>query len=358
MEQMTVFDIAPSAGNPRNSEGAFLRLNDGRMLYVYSAFLGDSAQDYAHANLVRILSEDDGRTWSQPEIIVTAAEYQAMNIMSVSLMRMANGDIGLYFLIRRSWSDMRIALRRSSDEGRTFGEVTYCSPRTGYFVLNNDRALRLSSGRIILPAAEHVPTYTQAGDVHMSAATTTCFFSDDDGFTWRENAAPLTLSGIRSRSGLQEPGLVELKSGVLYGWARTDLCMQYEFHSHDGGWTFTPVVPSGFTSPLSPLSMKRLPDGRLMAIWNPIPEYQTRKSTPRTGGRSPLVYAFSSDDGQTWTEPVVLEHNPQAGYCYTAIFVGEEAVLLSYCAGEANRDGGCLNRTRIRRIPLSLLAET
>lgn len=358
MNQMTTFDLMPSSGNPRNSEGAFLRLNDGRMMYVYSAFTGDNARDYTHADLAKVISEDDGRTWNHPEIIATAAEYQAMNIMSVSLMRMDNGDIGLFFLIRRSWSDMRIVLRRSKDDGKTFGDVTYCSPRIGYFVMNNDRALRLSNGRIILPAAEHIPTYDKEGKVHISAATTTCFFSDDDGFTWRENAASLTLSGIYSRSGLQEPGLVELSNGVLYGWARTDLCLQYEFYSLDYGYTFTPAVPSKFTSPLSPMSMKRLKDGRLMAIWNPIPEYQTRRSDPRTGGRSPLVYAFSGDEGKTWCEPRVLEDDPQAGYCYTAMYIGDEALLLSYCAGNTREDTSCLNRTRIRRIPLTVLNET
>ena len=355
MEEMTVFDIVPSPNNSRNSEGAFIRLHDGRILYIYSAFSGSCARDYTPADLVKIISEDDGRTWSRPAPVVSACEYQAMNIMSVSLMRMANGDVGLFFLIRRSWSDMRIALRRSKDEGETFGEVTYCSPRTGYFVMNNDRAIRLSTGRILLPAAEHVPTFGKDEKLSMSSATATCFFSDDDGVTWQENAAPLMLSGIRSRSGLQEPGLIELQNGVIYGWARTDLCMQYEFLSFDRGLTFTPAVPSGFTSPLSPLSMKRLPDRRLMAIWNPIPEYQTRRSVPNTGGRSPLVYAFSSDDGLTWSEPAVLENDPNAGYCYTAIFVTESALLLSYCAGNVQTDQHCLNRTRIRRIPLSML---
>ena len=184
---------------------------------------------------------------------------------------------------------------------------------------------------------------------------TVCFYSDDDGLTWHESAAPLTLSGIRSRSGLQEPGLVELNGGLLYGWARTDLCVQYEFLSRDGGESFSPAVPSCFTSPLSPLSMKRLPDGRLIALWNPIPEYQTRRSDKRTGGRTPLVYAFSSDEGRTWSEPEILEDDPLGGYCYTAIYATADALLLSYCAGDTRRDPSCLNRTRIRRIPLAML---
>lgn len=351
------FELIPAPGNPRNSEGAFLELKDGRILYVYAAFRGDAARDFTAADLAKITSCDGGLTWSTPEVFVTAAEYGAMNVMSVSLLRMANGDLGLIYLIRRSWSDMRIVIRRSSDEGETFGEEVYCSPRVGYFVINNDRALRLSSGRIVIPAAEHVPTFDGGERPHMSAAATTVFYSDDDGCTWKEAATQLTLSGIRSAAGLQEPGLVELAGGLLYGWARTDLGVQYEFLSRDGGMHMTPVVPSGFTSPLSPLSMKRLPDGRLMAIWNPVPEYQTRHSDRRTGGRTPLVYAFSEDEALTWSEPEILEDDPLGGYCYTAMYVTKEALLLSYCAGDTRRDASCLNRTRIRVIPLSSLGD-
>ena len=349
------YDIAPTPGHPRNSEGAFLPLADGRVLFIYSAFSGESARDHTPADLAAITSPDGGRTWSAPHTVVRASEYDAMNVMSVSLLRMRDGAVGLFFLIRRSWQDMCVALRRSHDEGETFGPETRCSTRTGYFVMNNDRVLRLSSGRIVVPVAEHVATFDAEGRAHMSAATVSSFFSDDDGLTWREANAPLTLSGIPSRSGLQEPGLVELTGGALYGWARTDLCVQYAFYSHDGGQSFTPAVPSHFTSPLSPLSMKRLPDGRLMALWNPVPEYQTRGSDPRTGGRTPLVYAMSGDEARTWSDPTVLEDDPLAGYCYTAMAVCGGALLLAYCAGDTRRDASCLNRTRIRRIPLEEL---
>ena len=348
-------DIAPTPGHPRNSEGAFLPLADGRLLFIYSAFTGERAQDHTPADLATITSCDGGRTWSAPRTVVRASEYGAMNVMSVSLLRMRDGAIGLFFLIRRSWSDMCIALRRSHDEGETFGPDTRCSTRRGYFVMNNDRVVRLSTGRILAPAAEHICTPDGAGGIRLSPATATCFLSDDDGCTWQETGAPVALTGTDSRSGLQEPGLIERTDGTLLGWARTDLGAQYAFSSSDSGRSFTPPARSRFTSPLSPLSMKRLPDGRLLALWNPIPEYQTRRSDWRTAGRTPLVYALSRDEGRTWSEPEVLEDDPKAGYCYTAIAAIDGALLLAYCAGQAEQDGLYLNRTRIRRIPMGEL---
>ena len=40
-------ELPPSAGNPRNSEGTFLELADGELIFVYSRFKGDSPNDHA-----------------------------------------------------------------------------------------------------------------------------------------------------------------------------------------------------------------------------------------------------------------------------------------------------------------------
>ena len=75
------YDIAPTPGHPRNSEGAVLPLADGRMLFIYSAFSGESARDHTPADLAAITSCDGGRTWSAPRTVVRAAEYGAMNVI-------------------------------------------------------------------------------------------------------------------------------------------------------------------------------------------------------------------------------------------------------------------------------------
>lgn len=343
--------LGPRPGNPRNSEGAFITLNDGNLAFFYSAFRGQTARDYTTADIARIVSFDKGITWSEPETVLTAEEHSAMNIMSVSLLRMQNGDLGLFYLVRKTWYDMVPVLRRSCDEGKSFGIVEICSPRRGYFVMNNDRVLRLNSGRIIIPLAEHTPMEITEGIPKMSGAAVTCMYSDDDGKSWQESASPLVLQGIRAcKSGLQEPGFVQLRSGVLYGWARTDLGVQYEFHSLDCGAHLTVPVPSPFTSPLSPMSIKHLPDGRMIAIWNPIPEYQTRGSDKRTGGRTPLVFAISNNDGNDWSEPRCIEADESAGYCYTAIYCLEDRLLLAYCSGSTRILPSCLNETTICSI--------
>lgn len=344
------WDISPAPGNPRNSEGAFLNTRDGGLLFCYTGFSGESARDYTAADIYCVRSRDGGRSFSERALIVKAADAGAMNVMSVSLLRMRDGAAAMFYLVRRSWTDMRPYMRLSYDDGKTWGNAVCCAPRSGYFVMNNDRVIRLTSGRILMPIAEHLNAVSPDGTPLFAPAQGVFFYSDDDGKTWRESRGAVTLAGIRTEAGLQEPGAVELKGGLLYAWARTDLGRQYEFYSRDGGHTWSTPVPAPFTSPLSPLSLKHLGDGRLFAVWNPVPEYQTRGSDPRTGGRTPLVYALSCDEGLTWSAPETVEGDNESGYCYTAIHETEDAVLLAYCAGHAERDRGCLNRLRIRRV--------
>ena len=43
--------LATSEKNPRNGEGSFLRLSDGRIMYAYTEYYGDSWEDHAIARL-------------------------------------------------------------------------------------------------------------------------------------------------------------------------------------------------------------------------------------------------------------------------------------------------------------------
>ncbi len=353
-----VLDLPPRPGNPRNSEGAFADLRDGRILFVYSHFLGESGSDHAKARLAARVSGDGGETWSEDTFIATPREEEAMNVMSVSLLRLGNGDLGLFYLLRFSWHEMRMWLRRSADDGRTWGAPVNCMPAGGYYVVNNDRVGRLTSGRLVIPAARHPARAdrNEAAAVDWRAVAT-CFLSDDDGRTWRESADYCTLPVVHTKSGLQEPGVVEMPDGRLWAWARTDLGRQYEMFSADGGETWTLPAPSRFTSPRSPLSLKRLPgSGRFLAVWNPAPAFETRPLTKPGGDRTPLVMATGVGASGKWSPARIIEGpgEPTAGYCYTAIHFTPDAVLLAYCAG-GEADKSLLARLRIRKIPLAWL---
>src|SRR5687768_16638578 len=112
--------LAPKAGNPRNSEGDFVRLNDGKILFVYTHFAGGSA-DSASAHLAGRISSDGGRTWSEMDEPIPAKQGR-QNTMSVSLLRLEDGRIALFYLVKNSATDCRGYVQFSGDEGRSWSE--------------------------------------------------------------------------------------------------------------------------------------------------------------------------------------------------------------------------------------------
>ena len=343
----------PDGTYTRHSEGAFLRLNDGSILFAYSRFVGN-AGDNAHSEIAACVSRDEGETWTEPRTMLTPEEFGAINVMSVSLMRMVNGDLGVFLIPKASAAVYQIYFCRSNDEGKTFYSRVDCLAdcAQGCYVLNNDRAIRLKSGRLVVPLGYHRSNHF-AGKEHMDGRSVAVFLlSDDDGLTWREAADTVSMPFARSHSGLQEPGVIEKKDGSIWAYFRTDMMAQYEAFSLDGGEHWTSAQPSIFTSPLSPMKIARHPSGRLYSIWNPIPNYFGRETSRAGWGRTPLSMAFSDDDGVTWSKPEVLENEEGHGYCYPAIFfTNDGGMLTAYCSG-GDEDGICLARLTIRKIDL------
>ena len=361
MKLTRLHHIAPGKGNPRNSEGAFITLKDGRIAFVYSRYNGESADDHAYCEIAVITSSDLGETWSEPRIIAKPDfDKNEDNYMSVSLMRMANGDIGVFYLVKTKPLAASLVLRRSADELETLGDpVRVVAPHyPGYYVVNNDRVIRTEKGRLLTTAALHPCSLGYVEGDHLNIRARAVFFgSDDDGFTWRQRSEQISLPSMSyTGTGLQEPGVIELPGGTLYAYFRTDLGRQYESVSIDGGENWFAPQPSRFTSPDSPMLIKKNPyNNKYYALWNPAPLYPTRELTKNrwTGGRNPFVMA-QSDDGVHFSAPTVLENDPEAGFCYPAMhFLDEKTALIAYCAGGIEpEDWMTLTRTIISRVTL------
>jgi hypothetical protein len=330
--------LPPGPGNPRNSEGDFIRLKSGRLLFIYSRFTGGSGDD-DEASLASRYSDDGGLTWSDKvEVVVPSghAEGSMNNVMSVSLRRLPDGDIGLFYLRKHSASDCRLFLRRSSDEGRTWSEpIETITDEVGYYVMNNDRVVILPGGRILLPVALHKGTHGR----FVSRGRAMCYLSDDGGRTWRRSRSVLDLKDHPGNgTGLQEPGVIPLRDGRLMMFCRTDMGVQYVSWSWDRGDTWSPVVASGIHSPRSPASIERIPwTGDLLMVWN---------DNPRDQQRTPLTTAVSRDDGKTWEHRRILESDPGGTYCYTAMTFADGRVVLAYCTGG-------LETTQITSFPVA-----
>ena len=348
-------DFAPSDTNHRNSEGDFIQLTNGDILFIYTRY-DASCDDHASANLYASISKDNGESFGEPYLIYSKNDIEgATNIMSVSLMRMQNGDVGLFFLKKEGWSVCRLFLVRSSDEGKTWSKPTLCTVGEGYFVVHNARALTLKSGKIIIPSA-YVEIIKDPNDenvaIEWKPAVFKCFASYDDGKTWVEEGVK-PMVGTRSGHGLQEPCFVELNDGRVWCLARTDLGRIYESFSTDEGKTWEQFMPSQFTSATSPITVKRLSNGNLISFWTPVPVYNGVKQKFGecwTWGRTPYVSAISSND-KDFSNPYPIETEKEKGYAYTSLIETKDGdLLIAYCAGGEEDGYFMLNRLRIRKL--------
>ena len=357
----SVFDLPHEPGNPRNSEGSFLLTKDGRIRFIYTRYTGTDFGDHASADLAELVSEDGGTTWRDRGIVIRRGN--AANIMSVSLLRLQDGSVRIFYLQKKPQPDGSMScipmMRRSDDEGESWSDAQRLIPHEGYYVLNNDRVIQLGSGRIVLPLAVHAwRTGTTAPDRDlglMRPGIVFMLFSDDGGETWSESDTMLTPDfQAETRVGFQEPGAIELGPEKMLVWIRTAHGYQFRSVSTDGGRTWSKAEADlNFPSPASPMSLKRDPaSGYLYAVWND-PE---RRTFPVSAtGRTPLVLMRSRDNGANWEKSgaVLLEREPDHGYCYTAMLFHGGALLLVYCCGR-HGNGSCqLQDLRIRKILLA-----
>jgi sialidase-1 len=328
-----VLVLANGPDNPRNSEGDFITLKDGRIMYVYSHYTGTSADDHASAVLAARYSSDKGKTWTPEDVIIVEKEGK-MNVMSVSLLRLQNGEIAFFYLKKNSETDCIPMIRISADEAKTWSDPVPCiTDQQGYFVLNNNRVIQLKNGRLLFAVARHaVP-----GEETSRVGRIWSYFSDDNGRTWKGGIEVANPGNIVT----QEPGVIELKNGDILMFMRTMSNVQYISMSKDKGETWTAVAPWNLKSPCSPASVARIPEtGDLIVVWNDNGVDQKR---------TPFNIAISKDEGKTWINNKILENDPKGSYCYTAIhFNDKNEILLGYF------DWSTTGST-VKKIPVSWL---
>ncbi|MHC4619568.1 MAG: sialidase family protein [Planctomycetota bacterium] len=340
----TLLVIEPTKRQPRNSEGDIVGLKDGRLCLVYTRFTG-GARDHSAADLAMRTSGDNGRTWSGDRILLP--NEGKCNVMSVSILRLTSGELLLFYL-RKDARLQRCSsyVRRSADEFETLGPAVRVTLLEGYHVVNNDRALELSSGRLVVPSALHTAfdrTRTEITEF-TSKGIPMVYYSDDSARTWHRANMPVVPVEQRELV-LQEPGVVELKDGRLWMFMRTTEGCQYGCYSRDGGITWSGPQPTNLISPCSPATVERIPwTGDLLCVWNDHSGIH-----PFTKGkRRPLCAAISRDEGRSWSASRVIEGDPDGWFCYSSMTFLNDRVLLSYCAGDSEVGG--LNRLKVTAV--------
>lgn len=322
--------------HPRYTEGSIVELADGSLMFAVTEFFG-SGSDFAQARIIARRSADGGRSWSPARVLQENTGGQ--NVMSVTLRRLAApappGTIALFYLEKNAYDDLKLRVRFSNDDAATFGEPVLVTQERGYHVVNNDRIVQLSSGRLLAPAAS---TADVRKENHFVSH---CFLSDDGGLTWRPGKEHVDLP----RRGAMEPEVIELADGRVMMIMRNQLGTISHSFSEDGGDSWSAPRPLGdLQSPEAPATLRRIPaTGQLLLIWN-----NTYVPGAGHGGkRTPLTAAISSDEGETWRIVGNLESDPEKTFSYISLIFSRDRAVLSYWESGPGRYS-----SRFRSLPV------
>lgn len=361
-----------SKQNPRNGEGTFIRLKDGSIMYAFTEYYGENWEDDATARISACCSYDEGETWGD-KFILFPKDEGAQNNMTANLIRMSNGDLGIIYLRKAEVPGKGVScmpvFRRSADEGRTWSDFIYCTDEAGYYCPFNGSALKLRSGRILMPVSYHGSVRgTKDDSLSAYGGIARILYTDDDGESWKAMEHIFT-GPWKDRRGLAEPSVYEHEDGTLWIWFRTTYGFQYQSVSLDGGETWSEVMPNFyFTSPDAPMQIRRT-GPFTAAIFNPIPYYagNPRREFWDSPKRTPLACSISKMDGVDFSSNDLrakdgglaslekglfyLEDDLSNSFCYPSLFEGPDYFLAAYYC--SNDTPVCLNCTRITKVMYS-----
>ena len=281
-------------------------------------------------------SNDHGRNWTEePRIAMDWKITGTTNNGGFSFLRLFDGRLALvgHRYVPDNKGGGLPFISYSSDNGVNWTPAKIVgqgiTPDDGWYLMN-DRLIQLRSGRILIPVAHAVPGSGPEGDL----AEAGCFYSDDNGREWKLSQLVLPKGALR---GMAEPCVAQLVNGHVLMLARSGTGYLVDSWSEDGGATWSPPQNTTLLSPCTSLTLKTLPDNRLIVFYNHVKEDSPGSLFPRC----PLVYAVSVD-GKNWGAPVIVDDegwdpdDPTRENIYLSICFLNEGMLVVWSSHFSN----------------------
>lgn len=307
-ESRFIFEQMP--GRPSHHCASMAELPGGELFATWYAGTHEKHPDVA---ILCARLPAGARAWTASEVLVDIPGRPGGNTVVFH-----DGErtlLHFYDIIEgEGWRSALLYLDRSTDGGRTWEGARLFDDRPGIMVRH--RPLRLSSGRILLPAYDEA---TWEG---------LCFILDDGGEAWR-------ASGRMVADGrCIQPAVIERDDGSLHALLRAgEGGRAWECDSSDGGESWSRCVPSELRNPNSGADMIRLSSGEVIACFNDC-----------ASGRTPLTLGLSLDQGRTWAARQDLETD-QGEYSYPTLMQASDGrVHLVYTWRRAGIKHVCFDR--------------
>lgn len=281
---------------------------------------GDSELGY----FVVATSDDDGKTWSPPRLVVDPRDAEnglARRSLVGNLWLDPTGKLWLFFDQSMGYFDGRGGAWAITCDNPDAAAPTWSKPRRIWHGCTLNKPIVLKDGTWLMPislwlrsrihpATDKRYTTTPAGAIPAdfraaypeldAERKAWVFASTDQGQTWTQRGG-VTFP----KSDFDEHMFVELKDGRLWMLARTSDGMA-ESYSADQGRTWSPPAVR-FPHVSARFFLRRLGSGNLLLV-------RHGKIDEQTKGRVRLTASLSTDDGQTWTSALELDERGRISY--------------------------------------------
>lgn len=205
LSKATVITATDAA--PRHSEASILELQDGSLLMAWQNHQKSrfGSGDQAPSNISLMNSRDGGKTWHDPRIVAQMA-YGCVNVYSPTLFRNQDNSISLFFKrytqLERGKPQLNSFFRiRSHDEGKTWSEEEILWENQPYGTLNH-AVKRISDGSVLIPVTESSGNLWEEG----SSYSVFVLRSEDDFSTWSSsNKITVPMRGLMEPCIAEQP---------------------------------------------------------------------------------------------------------------------------------------------------------
>jgi len=287
---------------------AIIKLRSGRLL-AFAEARRKGAGDFGDNDIVLKTSRDNGKTWSEQNIVVDNGTLQASNsapVVDTLDPRFPKGRIFLFYNtgdrtepeIREGKGTREVWYKTSIDEGRTWSDAVNITPqvkRVGWRAFANTpgHAVQLKKGkyrgRIFVPINYSKGEPQRDFSDYMAAG----FYTDDHGNTFH-------IAGDIGIAGSNEATAAETGDGDILFNARNqkgDQKYRITARSSDGGETWKDIgFDKNLPDPVCQGSLLQI-NGKILAFANDADQKD----------RNNLTLRISLDNGATWKKNLLVE---------------------------------------------------
>jgi sialidase-1 len=350
---------------------------NGTVVLLLEGRKGDHS-DFTAIDLIALRSRDGGRTWSKPHVVWSEGSLDDQ--ISIGNPCPVYDEITGRLWCAFNKDNQLVFVTYSDDDGATWSPPRDITPSvrpwnfTRYWT-GPGHGLHLKGGphrgRILFPSYHMALESHNSGAVSRFSMRVHSVYSDDQGKTWQIGQPTVLGSGwdperakFKGRwipgeadwAGC-EPTAEELPDGRLYMIVRNQARpAQAKAHtwSHDGGRTWTPLVPHPtIPEPTCQSALIRWqgPRGERpdLYVYTGITMdrgYVENSRNKVTGGRERLAAYISTDDCRSWREAGVIHRRAAA---YSDLVALPDGTLLCFYEGGENDPYESIRLARFNR---------